>query len=735
MVEKSLSGKKGPPPLPSRQNNTQIAPYSDAPPNYDSVTASGNTASGPWRARDNRTTSTESLVPSESDQQNDRRKLLLVYIHGFMGNEMSFRSFPAHVHHLLTALVTETHVVHTKIYPRYRSKRSITYARDDFSRWLEPHEDHATDVVLLGHSMGGLLSAEVAIMPSQPRASTPLMHRILGTINFDVPFLGMHLGIVRSGLASIFMPSEETHEDKYSPALSPVESNSAGALSPLSGRSDTFWDPDKPDPNFNPKFNNDVVLPVRKGWSSAWHFVSKHSNDIGAATKQLVSSHMEFGGAMADFGELKARYGKVRALEETNDDVRASIAGDRGVPARVRFVNYWTASTGKPKKVKPPAVDPGTEEAVEEIVRDPTAQPESEDVFHQHEEDPIDEAREGDLYTSEEEHAEESGDLAQLDPEPHEASEEEDWDDAAESLTIGNSRESEQATAPATPVAESLEGISRTTTMSTQQSLPPIPDLPPAPTSLDTSYIQDPDTKKLVEKEHNRATKAYEKAVKDREKVIKDRTKLETKQKQKAEKEVEKAKKDAAKAEQKLTTEQKKGREKIAKLEKKKLTKDLTQSESEGLRLAKEKERMDAEGRRMRGEPEPGIYVDGLHDDEGERLPSEDEDRGRAEDRATTSTTSSSVKAKEKKKEKEKEKAAKPPKDRKFCNLPPRDSNGELDPCWVRVFMENVDEVGAHCGLFFVDERYERLVGDVAERIGGWVRDAEGERIAKLDRA
>ncbi len=35
--------------------------------------------------------------------------------------------------------------------------------------------------------------------------------------------------------------------------------------------------------------------------------------------------------------------------------------------------------------------------------------------------------------------------------------------------------------------------------------------------------------------------------------------------------------------------------------------------------------------------------------------------------------------------------------------------------------MEGVDEVGAHCGLFFPGEHYERLVGDVGSRIVGWV--------------
>ena len=65
-------------------------------------------------------------------------------------------------------------------------------------------------------------------------------------------------------------------------------------------------------------------------------------------------------------------------------------------------------------------------------------------------------------------------------------------------------------------------------------------------------------------------------------------------------------------------------------------------------------------------------------------------------------------------------------KDRKFCMLPPKNNRGKRDPCWERVFMEGVDEVGAHCGLFVVGRlHYEGLVGGVGERIRGWVVDGE----------
>src|ERR1700712_4588051 len=84
---------------------------------------------------------------------------------------------------------------------------------------LEPHENRHTDVVLLGHSMGGILSAEVALQaPNSPATGKPFRHRILGTISFDTPFLGMHPGVVVSGIGSLFRPAPDPQGAK-SPAI------------------------------------------------------------------------------------------------------------------------------------------------------------------------------------------------------------------------------------------------------------------------------------------------------------------------------------------------------------------------------------------------------------------------------------------------------------------------------------------------------------------------------------
>ena len=76
----------------------------------------------------------------------------------------------------------------------------------------------------------------------------------------------------------------------------------------------------------------------------------------------------------------------------------------------------------------------------------------------------------------------------------------------------------------------------------------------------------------------------------------------------------------------------------------------------------------------------------------------------------------------------------KPKKDKKlgkFCMLPPKDGAGHKDPTWIRVYVEGMDEVAAHTSLFFVNETYERLVGDVGARIEEWVREADSVRLVR----
>lgn len=120
----------------------------------------------PWISADPRSSSTQSLVPSRPTSPSGQRTLLLIYLHGFLGNEASFQSFPAHVHNLLKLTLAETHRVHTKIYPRYKSRRAIEFARDDFSKWSARHDRPRLDEDDEGVNVLFSLILELQVDPS-----------------------------------------------------------------------------------------------------------------------------------------------------------------------------------------------------------------------------------------------------------------------------------------------------------------------------------------------------------------------------------------------------------------------------------------------------------------------------------------------------------------------------------------------------------------------------------------
>jgi hypothetical protein len=75
------------------------------------------------------------LISSLPVSPDKKPRLLLIYIHGFLGIEDSFHGFPRHVHDQLTVLLSESHVVYTKLYPRYKSRGPLKIACENFSDW------------------------------------------------------------------------------------------------------------------------------------------------------------------------------------------------------------------------------------------------------------------------------------------------------------------------------------------------------------------------------------------------------------------------------------------------------------------------------------------------------------------------------------------------------------------------------------------------------------------------
>ncbi|KAI0197348.1 hypothetical protein EV127DRAFT_416323 [Xylaria flabelliformis] len=674
---------------------------------------------------DPRTSSTQSLTPSLPPYEEvERRKLLVIYIHGFMGNDTSFQSFPAHVHGYLKLALSDSHVVHSKVYPRYKTYKSIEIARDNFSKWLEPLESHMTDIILIGHSMGGLLAADVILKrPAYQDQNHDgyFKHRILGAVNLDSPLLGMHPGIIVSGISSLFrknetpkVPGEPSTQPALSPSVTDLPSPNLSMYSMPSNLSEMSPSPPPPpapfmrpalnnDAYFNPTLPNDVRIEERTWWRNVVHFVKKHNSEglIDAAANHIMS-HLEFGGSMFDINTLKTRYESVRRLEDVDD---LKQAGDH-VPPQVRFIQYYTICNGFPKK--PKEEDLERDDAQLTLVHNTSEkEPLSPLVsLDGHDPEPRSEIKQ-DFKASSLSNSERSS-LELLSPEPIP----DEPPAAAEEHSTGTEKatDTKSSDKPVDTIEASSHDniVSSTDEYPTENKvliadvthavdaldldLPAVPDLPPEPQPLNLESYADKDARKLAEKEAKRAQKVYAQAVKDREKAIKDREKIIEKRKKKLAQEAEKKAKEEAKEEKK-----RRKKEEAAAAATTSSTAPKESKESSSVSNQEVGEKAQAPSDQASQLPPP--YLTPVSSD----LTAEGAD----------------ARKKEKQKAKEKTKDQEKMKQRKFCNVPK--SNGLVDSKWVGVFMKDMDEVAAHTGLFFAGEHYESLVGDVGNTIVEWV--------------
>ncbi|RYO89258.1 hypothetical protein DL766_000895 [Monosporascus sp. MC13-8B] len=657
--------------------------------------------------KDPRISSAQSLVPTPSEYRNSgKRRLLVVYIHGYQGTDTSFQSFPAHVHHFLKRALADTHVVHSKIYPRYKTYKAIDIARDNFSAWLEPHESPTTDVVLVGHSMGGLLNAEIVLTPSRtPYTTGYFRHRILGTVNLDAPFLGLHPGIIMSGISSLFRPKqkparESTTELDSSPGTSGIASPNSSTYSGFSALTPAASTPSaeprpRPqgfpfpamtfDPNFNPAFSNDVRLQDR-GWvQNLVHFVKKHHSEglIDAATHHFMS-HLEYGSTLLDFNCLKSRYESLRKLEDIDDLKQEFPYG----PRQVRFVQYYTMCYGFPKKRKHNKSQ--TKLEAPEVLNPTYSNISTPRISVQ------DHSRgETEAYLLQEANSSPgppSKKLSSLElgHANRESGQEHEEGTSANGVTNSQAKGAE-VPSPIEPIRDSSRSMDsafpprRSSAVDTDTAaelvdavsalhldLPVIPELPPKPEIPDKGNITNKDERKQAEKDAKQKQKAYDQAVKTREKAIRDRQKTIDKREKKRLQEAEKRRKEELK-----------------------LKKKGEVATASAVSLPSESQALATEAADTPAEPKPGPI------------------------RTMTGVSIEEYRVPGGKKRKE----------RKFCNLPSTHKvNGQLDPKWVKVFMKDTDEVGAHTSLFYPGEHYDRLVNDVIDVIVGWVQEDASKR-------
>lgn len=157
----------------------------------------------------------------------------------------------------------------------------------------------------------------------------------MGLVNFDVPLLGIHPRVIPTG-ASGSIP-------KKGPAFDETlagEEDRLGLKPPAN--------PVALNPNFDPPFRNDVRLVERGFLKGMMHFVNKNTDNLSRSIVDRLVSPLKFANCVNNYSELRRRYRLLKELEAAEYS-----------PRRVRFVNYYTASTGRisHKTKKKPATE------------------------------------------------------------------------------------------------------------------------------------------------------------------------------------------------------------------------------------------------------------------------------------------------------------------------------------------------------------------------------------------
>ncbi|GAB1320397.1 hypothetical protein MFIFM68171_10607 [Madurella fahalii] len=288
-----------------------------------------------------------------------KKTLLLCFIHGFKGDEDTFGHNYAFTEHLRERIAGSLPKVNVQaiIYPKYETRGDLGDCVSRFSDWLlnkvidlevaagtpSPTVDPSVRVILVGHSMGGIVAAETAIglasdhpvhnsvdedSPTKsttdplPPPNALMFPYIQGVLAFDTPFLGISPGVVAHGAESHYVAASTAIAQlsgltslwgsaKAAEANAAERQKPVGALPPAGGK------------GANDKDKGATKSGGGGGGWGRWGTIAAAAGAVGALAaggaaayynrEQITqgwgwaTSHLEFVGCLARKEELKRR--------------------------------------------------------------------------------------------------------------------------------------------------------------------------------------------------------------------------------------------------------------------------------------------------------------------------------------------------------------------------------------------------------------------------------------------
>ncbi|EME85453.1 uncharacterized protein MYCFIDRAFT_213871 [Pseudocercospora fijiensis CIRAD86] len=302
-----------------------------------------------------------------------KKTLLLVFIHGFKGDDATFHNFPKDLRALLSHSLPNINVLSVQ-YPKYETRGDLRECVARLVEWLQnkvidlevangtpsPTVDPSVHVVLCGHSMGGIVAAEALLSiarddpvphsdwnPSgnnttttpQNDTSTPpsetsrlFFPYIRAVLAFDTPYLGISPGVLAHG-AEEQINHASTAYKAFDTATNFFGWNSPKSTTPIANASTRGL----PAPE---------ATPTKPGGWGRWGKVAAFGGAAAALAgvagaaylnwNQInqglawAGSHLEFVGCLARGAELQKRVEKLVRLTQTYDLGFANFYGALG---------------------------------------------------------------------------------------------------------------------------------------------------------------------------------------------------------------------------------------------------------------------------------------------------------------------------------------------------------------------------------------------------------------------
>ncbi|KAG6833916.1 hypothetical protein H0H87_007927 [Tephrocybe sp. NHM501043] len=169
--------------------------------------------------------------------------LLVVFVHGFKGDDQTFGDFPERLQHMLVESIANV-AVECVVFPAYETKGNLNEAVIRFADWLTTltvEREVASgggagkaNIVLCGHSMGGLLIADTLLefYNTRPDKTCPLSIRGQARLTnaCNIQYLGIHPHVFKNSV---------TKAAEYASAAQTVGSAVFGAFAGLGAKKAT----------------------------------------------------------------------------------------------------------------------------------------------------------------------------------------------------------------------------------------------------------------------------------------------------------------------------------------------------------------------------------------------------------------------------------------------------------------------------------------------------------------